>query len=80
MTKPTVRDIHEVVISLQSLASSLRDAANGAPIEGQKTHMVGAQVSGLLEAAGSLDRHIATLKKLIPEDEVSVEPETAPET
>ncbi len=80
MAKPTVRDIVEITNGISSVAQALRDAASGAPIEGQTTHMVAAQVSGLLNSSAALDGYNTVLKKLIPEDEVSVETETAPGT
>ena len=74
MNKPTVRDIHEIVMGLHNIAGSLREGAEGTPIQGQKTHMVATQVKGLLEMAASLDLYATALNELIPEDEVEVEP------
>jgi len=79
MAKPTVRDIVEIVNGLEKVAQSLREASNSTPIEGQTTLMVPAQVKGLLEVATTLDLYKKILDKLIPEDEVRVEPDISPE-
>lgn len=79
MAKPTVRDIHEIVARLDRDASAFKEVANATPLEDSIQPAVPLTIVSVLEHATFLEGLSATLKKLIPEDEVSVETDIAPE-
>jgi len=80
MAKPTIRDIHEIVVDLERVVNELREATNATPLEGSNPPAVPLGLVGLVHHLRFLEELKDTLKKLIPEDEVSVETETSPGT
>lgn len=81
MTKPTVRDIHDIVVDLERIIKELREATHASPLEGSSPPAVPIELVGLVHHLNFLEELRDLLTKLIPEDEVevSVETETAPE-
>ena len=76
MAKPTVRDIHEIVVDLERVVNELREATNAPPLEGSNPPAVPLGLVGLIHHLNFLEELSATLKKLIPEDEVEVSVES----
>lgn len=85
MSKPTVRDIHEIVAGLDRISADFREIANTPPLVGSSPPAVPLTLVSLIDHASYLGGLATTLRELIPEDEVelaeaSVTTDTSPGT